>query len=123
MRKVWVLDTSTKGTGASVVPLERAGEKGERKAEPPRPVYRRAEPAGPAEPEAPPVRAFRVVDLLTDRVLADEATAREAVRALEAVRSTVDVRVYVREGEDGAWRLLTLREQRALWELRGRDRA
>jgi hypothetical protein len=34
MRKVWVLDTETKGTGANVVPLEKALEKPAAKPEP-----------------------------------------------------------------------------------------
>lgn len=49
--------------------------------------------------------------------------AREAVDALGAVRSIVDVTVYVREPESGAWRLLTFDEQRLLWSHRaGPDR-
>jgi hypothetical protein len=36
------------------------------------------------------------------------------------VRSSVDVHVYVWEPDDDRWRLLTLVEQRTLWERRVR---
>jgi hypothetical protein len=42
MGKVWVLDTETKGTGANVVPLEKAHERPARK---PGPVARSPKPA------------------------------------------------------------------------------
>src|SRR5947207_14954131 len=69
MGKVWVLDTETKGTGAQMVPIEKAHDGSanagrspivvrERKRVPPKPV----EPAGP--------RRFKVVDVMTKRVLA-----------------------------------------------------
>jgi hypothetical protein len=55
MRKVWVLDTETKGTGANVVPLEKVLRRTE--AEPVRPSSkpskrsaRREAPAGPPRP-------------------------------------------------------------------------
>jgi hypothetical protein len=37
---------------------------------------------------------------------------------LAGVRSSVDVTVYVWEPAAGEWRLLTMAEQRALWERR-----
>jgi hypothetical protein len=51
VRKTWVLDTETKGTGANVVPLEKTEAK-------PAPKRRRAEPAPakrpvPAKPKPP----------------------------------------------------------------------
>src|SRR3954447_9752938 len=90
MGKVWVLDTATKGTGAEIRPLEEADAaalKGgqsaivvrERKPRPPKPP----EPAGP--------RRFRVVDVLTKRVLADDSPLDATVELLEDVRSIVDV--------------------------------
>jgi hypothetical protein len=46
MRKVWILDTETKGTGAQVVPLEKAQEK-------PAPSPRRKRKAGAARAAGP----------------------------------------------------------------------
>jgi hypothetical protein len=62
MGKMWVLHTETKGTGATVVPLERATE---RSAPEPLSVPRKPKPREP-EPPKPrgPVR-FRVVDVMT----------------------------------------------------------
>jgi hypothetical protein len=51
-------------------------------------------------------------------VLADDAGAREALGVLNAVRSIVDVRVFVWQPEAENWRLLTLDEVRTLWERR-----
>jgi hypothetical protein len=52
MGKVWVLDTETKGTGANVVPLEKALS---REAPPAKPLRRRPKPsaAAPARPRKP----------------------------------------------------------------------
>ena len=54
MRKTWVLDTETKGTGANVVPLEKA----EAKAAPKRRRARsaRANPPVPRKPKPPATR-------------------------------------------------------------------
>lgn len=116
--KVWVLDTETKGTGATMVPLER---KARRDAEP-EPLYVPPKPSPRApEPPAPrPPRTFKVVDVVSGEVLAEGAGTRETVRVLEDVPSVVDVRVYVDDPEHDRWRLLTLEEQRALWSFRGR---
>jgi hypothetical protein len=54
----------------------------------------------------------------TRAVSADDVTARDALRALDDVRSSVDVQVYVWEPKDERWRLLTLGEQRVLWDRR-----
>ena len=114
-RRVWVLDTETKGTGAEMVPLERARRRPAPTGEPfwVPPPRRPREPA-PAAPRAP--RRFRVVDVLSGEPLGEDLSTREAVELLRGVRSTVDVRVYVRQGE--RWRLLTGDEQAALFALR-----
>ena len=116
MSKLWVLETHTKGTGANMVPLEKerdAGGKDEPQFAVPRPRDRSADvPA----PKAPP--RFRVVEVMTERVLADDATTREAVAVLGDVRSVVDVKVSVWHEARRRWRLLTQREQKALWEHR-----
>jgi hypothetical protein len=116
-RKVWVLDTETKGTGAEMVPLEKARARAKPATDPlwVPPPRRPREPA-PERPRTP--RRFRVVDVVSGRPLADDADARATVEALRGVRSSVDIRIYVREGE--RWRLLTRDEQLALWELRTR---
>ena len=122
MRKTWVLDTETKGTGANVVPLEKTQQR-QRSAErepiyvPPKP--RRPPPAPPA-PRQPP--RFRVVDVMTGQTLADDADGRTTIEALRRMRSVVDVRISRWDHEAGRWRLLTLAEQRALWGLRDRGR-
>jgi hypothetical protein len=119
MGKVWVLDTETKGTGAEMVPLEKAHDGAarqgrsaivvrERKPRPPKPV----EPAGP--------RRFRVVDVMTKRVLAEDEALDATVELLEGVRSIVDVSVSVWERGAGRWEELSLREKQMLWGFRGR---
>ena len=127
MAKIWVLDTDTKGTGAEMVPLDRAlkdkarardGERGHRArrrpASPPKPPgeTEAAEPRGP--------RRFKVVNAITREVLGEGIGARETVDLLDGVRSVADVHVYVWEPEADEWRALTLREQKTMWELRGR---
>lgn len=114
-RKVWVLDTETKGTGAEMVPLEKARRRATPATDPlwvpPRPRPRDPAPAPPRPP-----RRFRVVDVVSGEPLVDDADTRTTVEALRGVRSSVDIRSYVREGE--RWRLLTRAEQQALWRLR-----
>jgi hypothetical protein len=117
MGRVWVLDTETKGTGAEMVPLDKVRRTPARRGEPLFvPSKRRPRPPKPAEPRPP--RRFRVVDVATRAVLADDVGAGEALRALGEVRSTVDVHVFVWEPSSERWRLLTLGEQRTLWERR-----
>jgi hypothetical protein len=117
-RRTWVLDTETKGTGAQMVPLESVL----RKPAPAKPfvVPPKARPRAkpPPAPRAP--RRFRVVDVTTREVLADDVGAREAVEVLGGVRSNVDVNVFVWAEKANRWRLLSLAEQRALWERRRR---
>jgi hypothetical protein len=118
MAKVWVLDTETKGTGAQVVPLEHV-QRRDRGAPEPVFVPPKRKPPAPKAPEPRVARRFRVVDVISREVLADDADARAALDALDAVEHVVDVEVFVREPRSEHWRLLTLGEQRALWERRG----
>ena len=117
MGRVWVLDTETKGTGAEMVPLERVHEQSARRGRHP---VRAGRPAPP--PSAPPAprqpHRFRVVDVMSERVLAEDAGTRATLDLLDGVRSVVDVRVYVWEPEAEDWRALTFGEQKRLWELR-----
>jgi hypothetical protein len=112
---VWVLETQTKGTGANVVPLERTLKRSDAV---PGFGFRKPEPRAP-EPGAPPEPyRFRIMDVMTRRVLADDVDAREAVATLGEVRSIVDVIVYVWERESERWRMLSFGETQALWEHR-----
>ncbi len=116
-RKVWILDTSTKGTGAQMVPLRDAREAPQ--APEPQlvtPEMRRRRAAEP-EPRAP--RRFRVVDVMTRQVLADDADLRTTLGVLGGVRRSVDVNVHVWEPKQDRWRVLTLAEQGELWKRRG----
>lgn len=116
MAKTWILDTSTKGTGASMVPLDNVLSKPAERTErifvaPPRP---KAAPA--PEPRRP--RLFKVVDIVTRQVLTEGAHAREALAILGGVRSIVDVNVYVWQPTTEKWRLLSFEERRLLWDAR-----
>lgn len=118
-KKIWVLDTETKGTGANVVPLESTLRKPAAEATalyvPPKRAPR------PAEPPAPrPPRAYRLVDVTSNEVLAEDVDTRAAIRVLEGLGSVVDVRIYVRDETSGRWILLTLGEHKALWDYRGK---
>ena len=117
MARVWVLDTSTKGTGATMVPLENVLRKPPEHADP---IYvpppRSPSEPPPAQPRRP--RAFKVVDIMTRQVLAEDATARATIEVLDGVRSIVDVNVYVWQPAKAKWRLLTLHEQQLLWNRR-----
>jgi hypothetical protein len=117
MGRVWVLDTETKGTGAQMVPLDQVLKKPAPKGEPlfvpPRRTAREPRPAEPRQP-----RRFRVVDVMSAAVLADDVGARAALDALSEVRSTVDVHVFLWEPKAERWRLLTLGEQRTMWDRR-----
>jgi hypothetical protein len=117
MGRVWVLDTETKGTGAEMVPLDKVVRRSEPRREPlfvpPKPTPREPEAPQPRQP-----RRFRIVDVATQAVLAADVGPRDALSALGGVRSSVDVHVYVHEPEDERWRLLTLAEQRTMWDRR-----
>jgi hypothetical protein len=121
MRKAWVLDTATKGTGAEMVPLEAVLKKPSR--EPELSLVElnrtaRAKEAPETEPDRP--RQFRVIDVMTREVLAEGASTRTTVDLLEETRSIVDVQISVWAPRAEIWRPLTLAEQRALWKFRGR---
>jgi hypothetical protein len=118
-RKVWVLDTETKGTGAEMVPLDKVLRKPSSAESlnvhaPPK----RERPAKEPEPRRP--REFRIVDVTTGDVLGEHLDTRAAVAVLEDVDSVVDVRIYAWDHRNEKWVLLTLGEQRALWDFRGR---
>ena len=63
---------------------------------------------------------FKVIDVMTREVLAEDADARSTVAVLEDVPSIVDVTVYVWDAKAERWRMLTFGETKALWEYRGR---
>jgi hypothetical protein len=118
MAKTWVLDTETKGTGAHVVPFEKALASAVEQQDlatvtlerPPR-VKATPEPTGPLK--------FKVLDIRSSGVLAEGVNIRAAVELLQTIGSVIDVRIYVWMPKARRWRLLTLAEQKALWEFRG----
>jgi len=77
-------------------------------------VKERAKREKPPAPRGP--RRFRVVDVMTRELLADDVDARATVDLLKGVRSVVDVSVQVWEEQAGQWQQLTQREQRMLWD-------
>jgi hypothetical protein len=128
MGRIWVLDTETKGTGAEMVPLERALEAKRSAPKDQRiEIIRRRPRPRPSEtgeraadPAAARSRRYRVVSAISGQTLAEDAGVRDAVSLLQGMRSMVDARVYVRDGDDAEWQPLTLREQKALWAFRKR---
>lgn len=122
MATTWVLRTDTKGTGAQMVPLESVTQR--RSSTEPVFVPREAQAAPEAEEPKPRVpHRFRIIDVMTRRVLANGVGARDAVDALRGVRRLVDVNVYVWRDELGQWSMLTLDEQRALFDFARADSA
>jgi hypothetical protein len=121
MGKTWVLDTETKGTGAHVVPLEKALRRAVEDRALATVTFKRP-PAAPADPlpEPPAPLRFRIVDVFSARELGRDIDVRAAVRLLEQRRSVRDSRVYVLLPSSGRWRLLTLDEHKLLWGYRGR---
>jgi hypothetical protein len=117
MGKLWVLDTETKGTGAEMVPLEKVVEEARRGRAPVLAPKRRKRVAPP--PRSAP-RRFRVVDVMSRQVVAEDVDTRAMVEALKGFRSVVDVSVLGWDDAAADWRPLTLRERRAVWSLRGR---
>jgi hypothetical protein len=113
---VWVLDTHTKGTGANMVPLDRVLKHGSETV----PGFvlpdRRRPESAPPEPKEP--YRFKIVDLMTQQVLAEDIDAREAVQVLGGARSVVDVTIYVWDHDADRWRRLTFGETKALWDYR-----
>lgn len=65
-------------------------------------------------------RAFKVVVVATGEVVLDGADARATVDALTRIDSMFDVSIYVWHPPAGAWRALSVGEQRTLWSFRGR---
>ena len=116
-RRVWVLDTETKGTGAEMVPLDAIQRE-------PAPVPTKVwvppkrREREPEEPRPRPPRRFRVVDVVTREVLVDDADLRTTLGVLAGVKHRLDVNISVWEPEDGRWRLLSLAEQQAVWDRR-----
>jgi hypothetical protein len=114
--KTWVLDTETKGTGAHIAPLKPNPALAERELEtvtlerPPRPIE---------APEPPAPRTFKVVDVMSAQVLAEGADTRATLELLAGMRIALDARIYTWVPTVERWRLLTLGERRALWEMRG----
>jgi hypothetical protein len=98
-----------------MVPLESV----EQRSSATKPVFVPREPLRRAEREtrAPTAKRFKVVDVMSREPLVDGAGTRETVAMLKDVRSIVDVNVYVWQEEQDRWRLLSLAEQRALWDL------
>jgi hypothetical protein len=124
--KIWVLDTETKGTGAEMVPLERA-LRGKRSA-PARERIRvvKRQPDGSAdeipatdEPARAP-RRFKLKHALSGQVLAEDTGVGEIVELMRGMRSVADARVSVWEPDTRGWRPLSLREQQLLL-ARARD--
>lgn len=101
-----------------MVPLERTTKR----SSPIEPVFVPRRPVAPGQPGSPeptpraPYR-FRIVDVQTRQTLADGASAREAVDVLAGVRSLLDVTVYAWDEEHDRWQLLSVSEQRAMWEF------
>jgi hypothetical protein len=123
-RTVWVLDTETKGTGAEMVPLERLEERKRLRGKRERlRVVARDRPGGAEaiviEPEAERgPRRFRVMNVLSRQVLADDVGLADALEALRQVDSVVDANVYVWEPDEDDWRPLSMSERRTLWGFR-----
>ena len=115
MSRTWILDTETKGTGAQMVPLDKVVKPPDSK---PLFVPRKRQPKPPPAPAPRPPRRFKVVDISSRAVLAEDTDARATLGVLGGIRSSVDVNVSVWEPATEAWRLLTLREKQMLWERR-----
>src|SRR3954452_16033906 len=83
------------------------------------PPKRRPKPAKPPAPRAP--RRFRVLDVVTRRVLQEDAGVRETLTLLGRIKRMNDVNISVWEPRDERWRLLHIDEQRLLWDRRSAD--
>ena len=117
MAKTWVLDTETKGTGAHVVPLERSDT--DRVTGRPLDTVTLRRPERPdSQPRPASSPTFKVVDVLSAEVIAEGVDASGALDALKVMRSVHDARVYAWAEASGRWRLLSLAEQRWLWQMR-----
>lgn len=83
-------------------------------------VVREPAPPPAREPEARKPRKFKIVDVLSRQVLAEDVSTRKAVEVLQGMRSVVDVNVYVWNERTEAWEQLSQGDRRRLWDLRGR---
>lgn len=98
MAKTWVLDTDTKGTGAHVVPLEKALEQPKSRKDP-RPPKR----AKPPRPDTPPPRRRRAPVEKTSGPLAPGQVRKKAtgeigkVKAVDPKAGTATV-LWLRQG-------------------------
>jgi hypothetical protein len=118
MAKTWVLETHTKGTGANIVPLDDAATAPREGEHEPLFVPRKPAPRPPAPPAPKAPSRFKVVEVVTGRVLAEDARLRATVELLRDVHSVVDVAIWVWSERHGRYVLLTHDEQRRLWDLR-----
>ena len=125
MPRTWYLDTETKGTGAHVAPLDRARERRPEKDELDLVTFK-VSPAHVGSSASADVAlcghaplAFKVLDVMTSRVLAEGVDARAVVDLFEGFSSLVDVRIYARPRGAQRWRLLGVDELRVLWSFRG----
>jgi hypothetical protein len=75
-------------------------------------------PREPKKPEPPAPRRFRVLDVVTRKVLLEDGSVRDTLALLGTVEHMNDVNVYVWEPGDDRWRLLSIAEQRVVWERR-----
>ena len=75
-------------------------------------------PQQPPEPRRP--RAFKIVDVTSGEVLAEDVDTRAAIGVLEGLGSVVDVRIYQWDDTTERWILLTLGEHKSLWDYRGK---
>jgi hypothetical protein len=116
MAKVWKLDTGTKGTGASVVPLERPAATPVPKKQHDIYVPPKRKPRAAAAPAPRPPRRFRVIDVVTAQTLGEDLDTRAVVAMLADVRGALDVRISVWDDRRDRWRLLTIAEHRTLWD-------
>jgi len=128
---VWVLDTETKGTGAEMIPLEKA----QRRKSSQSPSERIRVIRRPSRSQDEPVvdeldsrssehvrpRRFKLVNVLKRQVVAEDVGAREVVEALEGVPSIADVHIYVRRDAEEPWRPLSFAERQAFWGYRSTD--
>jgi hypothetical protein len=119
LAKTWVLETQTKGTGATVVPLESVVTRKRQPDVTPGFSFPPLKPIDDGTSQRAP-RLFKVTDVMTGQLLADDVEARDAVEVLEGVRSIVDITVHVWEPTAERWRMLSFGETKALWDYRGR---
>jgi hypothetical protein len=123
MAKTWVLETHTKGTGANIVPLEDGAPAPDAEAREREPLFvpRKPRPKPAAAPPAKAPSRFKVVEVVTGRVLAVDAGVRATVELLrDDVASITDVAIWTWSERHGRYVLLTHGEQRRLWDLRDR---